>query len=270
MNKTMEYMAFSTPDCRIRPAGDQSVGRRRRGLRRAERSGELRRAFWSICSTTSLDGVDGQARHGPGSKRSWPGHINGTQLRRRIRRTAGRLAGALERYRRRHAPPRADPMCGIAGCYQQPDGISLAKVMSERIAHRGPDAEGLHSFSDERVTVQLAHRRLSIIDLTSAADQPFSKDGLVLSYNGELYNYRETQSRARGLGGTFRHRVRHRSRARGLAAMGMASTDPLPGHVRFRTPRRERQVSCSSPATSSGSSRSICCGEMTGWCSRRS
>jgi asparagine synthase (glutamine-hydrolysing) len=42
--------------------------------------------------------------------------------------------------------------------------------------------------------VQLAHRRLSIIDLSSAADQPFSKKGLILSYNGELYNYREIRS----------------------------------------------------------------------------
>ena len=63
--------------------------------------------------------------------------------------------------------------------------------MSERIAHRGPDASGLYDLIDERVSVQLAHRRLSIIDLSAAADQPMLKDGLVLAYNGELYNYRE-------------------------------------------------------------------------------
>ncbi len=85
-------------------------------------------------------------------------------------------------------------MCGIAGCYQQADGESLAAVMSERIAHRGPDAHGLRAFVDGRVTVRLARRRLSIIDLSSAADQPFSKEGLILSYNGEFYNYREIRS----------------------------------------------------------------------------
>ena len=61
-------------------------------------------------------------------------------------------------------------MCGIAGCYQQTDGESLVRLMGERIAHRGPDAYGLHSSTDDRLSVQLAHRRLSIIDLSAAAD----------------------------------------------------------------------------------------------------
>ncbi len=80
-------------------------------------------------------------------------------------------------------------MCGIAGCYQQADGQKLVDIMIDRIAHRGPDARGSWSHEDDRVTVQLGHRRLSIIDLSAAADQPLSKDGLTLVYNGELYNY---------------------------------------------------------------------------------
>jgi asparagine synthase (glutamine-hydrolysing) len=95
-------------------------------------------------------------------------------------------------------------MCGIAGCYQQPQGHSLAAAMSARLAHRGPDADGLHDFVDDRVDVHLAHRRLSIIDLSSAADQPFCKDGLVLVYNGELYNFRELRAQLASLGVTFR------------------------------------------------------------------
>ena len=81
-------------------------------------------------------------------------------------------------------------MCGIAGCYQQADGRKLVDVMTDRIAHRGPDASGSWNHEDDRVAVQLGHRRLSIIDLSTAADQPLSKDGLTLVYNGELYNYR--------------------------------------------------------------------------------
>ena len=85
-------------------------------------------------------------------------------------------------------------MCGIAGCYQQADGQKLVDIMTDRIAHRGPDAAGFWSHEDDRVTVQLGHRRLSIIDLSTAADQPLSKDGLTIVYNGELYNYRTVRA----------------------------------------------------------------------------
>jgi asparagine synthase (glutamine-hydrolysing) len=81
-------------------------------------------------------------------------------------------------------------VCGIAGCYQQPDGQQLVDIMTKRIAHRGPDSAGSWTHEDDRVTAHLGFRRLSIIDLTSAADQPFHKDGLTIIYNGELYNYR--------------------------------------------------------------------------------
>ena len=94
-------------------------------------------------------------------------------------------------------------MCGIAGCYQQTDGKKLVDVMSERIAHRGPDAAGVWSHEDAQVSVQLGHRRLSIIDLSTAADQPLSKHGLTLVYNGELYNYRELRAELAGRGVRF-------------------------------------------------------------------
>jgi asparagine synthase (glutamine-hydrolysing) len=94
-------------------------------------------------------------------------------------------------------------MCGIAGCYQQTDGRKLADVMTDRIAHRGPDAAGVWSHEDERVSMHLGHRRLSIIDLSTAADQPLRKGTLVLSYNGELYNYRELRKELEAAGATF-------------------------------------------------------------------
>jgi asparagine synthase (glutamine-hydrolysing) len=92
-------------------------------------------------------------------------------------------------------------MCAIAGCYQQADGQKLVDVMTERMAHRGPDAVGTWSHADDRVTMHLGHRRLSIIDLSAAANQPMSKDGLTLCYNGELWNFRELRAdlKARGV-----------------------------------------------------------------------
>ncbi len=92
-------------------------------------------------------------------------------------------------------------MCGIAGCYQQPDGPKLVDIMTDRIAHRGPDSTGIWRHDDDRVSVQLGFRRLSIIDLSTAADQPLRKDGLTIVYNGELYNYRALRAEltARGV-----------------------------------------------------------------------
>jgi asparagine synthase (glutamine-hydrolysing) len=92
-------------------------------------------------------------------------------------------------------------VCGIAGCYQQADGQKLVDIMSDRIAHRGPDSAGIWSHEDDRVAVQLGFRRLSIIDLSAAADQPLSKHGMTLVYNGELYNYKALRAElaARGV-----------------------------------------------------------------------
>ena len=94
-------------------------------------------------------------------------------------------------------------MCGIAGCYQQADGQKLTDIMTDRIAHRGPDASGVWSREDGRVSVHLGHRRLSIIDLSAAADQPLSKGGLTLVYNGELYNYKKLRAELASRGVSF-------------------------------------------------------------------
>ncbi len=82
-------------------------------------------------------------------------------------------------------------MCGIAGflCFEKTLDQSLLQAMTIQLAHRGPDAEGF--FQDE--FCGLGHRRLSILDLSEQANQPFfSKDGrYVVVFNGEIYNYRE-------------------------------------------------------------------------------
>jgi asparagine synthase (glutamine-hydrolysing) len=82
-------------------------------------------------------------------------------------------------------------MCGIAGIHGLEgiaDPLRTMERMTAAIAHRGPDAGGAIRLGD---TV-LGHRRLSIIDLSEAANQPFmSADGrLTIVYNGEIYNYR--------------------------------------------------------------------------------
>src|SRR5436190_14567876 len=84
-------------------------------------------------------------------------------------------------------------MCGIAGLIDSAlvgSGVpsERAKAMADAIAYRGPDGAGL--WSDPQAGVALSHRRLAIIDLTSAGAQPMhSADGRwVISFNGEIYN----------------------------------------------------------------------------------
>ena len=125
-------------------------------------------------------------------------------------------------------------MCGIAGCYRQADGQKLVDVMSERIAHRGPDSAGTWSHEDDRGPVHLGFRRLSIIDLSSAADQPLTKDGLTIIYNGELYNYRALRAELSSPRRPVQDAVRHRGGTRGLAALGARCAGALPRHVRVR------------------------------------
>lgn len=82
-------------------------------------------------------------------------------------------------------------MCGIAGIFDPSGKLSSESLaaMTRALAHRGPDAEGLYSHE----AFHLGHRRLSIIDLSNAANQPFySACGrYVMAYNGEVYNFKE-------------------------------------------------------------------------------
>jgi asparagine synthase (glutamine-hydrolysing) len=73
--------------------------------------------------------------------------------------------------------------------------------MTDVIAHRGPDGEG-HWVNDEQ-TLGFGHRRLSIIDLSSRGSQPMEFKSLVITYNGEIYNYLELKSELLKVGYTF-------------------------------------------------------------------
>ena len=94
-------------------------------------------------------------------------------------------------------------MCGIAGLRGNFAQGTIA-AMSARLAVRGPDSDGL--FEDRDAQVALAHRRLSIIDLSPAGHQPMT-DGsgrFVLSYNGEIYNYATLREELVAAGRTLR------------------------------------------------------------------
>ncbi|HVE79024.1 MAG TPA: asparagine synthase (glutamine-hydrolyzing) [Gemmatimonadaceae bacterium] len=92
-------------------------------------------------------------------------------------------------------------MCGIAGVLGGPNPGAAAERMSRGLAHRGPDGAGECSLGDAggALAGALAHRRLSIIDLSAAGDQPMeSADGrFVTVFNGEIYNYRELAAELR-------------------------------------------------------------------------
>jgi asparagine synthase (glutamine-hydrolysing) len=97
-------------------------------------------------------------------------------------------------------------MCGFVGFksvrdFQALKGSLLGAATS--LTHRGPDDSGL--FCDARTGVGLAHRRLSVIDLSSAGRQPMaSDDGTVhIVYNGEVYNFGEIRETLEGFGHRF-------------------------------------------------------------------
>ena len=87
-------------------------------------------------------------------------------------------------------------MCGIAGYISLTNGISpnQLKQAASLMQHRGPDAEGFYFCDDNKVG--LTHRRLSILDLSNAANQPMhSADGrYCIVFNGEVYNFIELKN----------------------------------------------------------------------------
>lgn len=96
-------------------------------------------------------------------------------------------------------------MCGIAGFIDFNDSSSLQILQdcTNVLAHRGPDGSGYEFFQNENSQVGLGHRRLSIIDISSAASQPMWYKNWCIIFNGEMYNYVEVKSKLEKLGHTF-------------------------------------------------------------------
>jgi asparagine synthase (glutamine-hydrolysing) len=94
-------------------------------------------------------------------------------------------------------------MCGIVGTFH-PEGrcadVAVVAAMRDRMSHRGPDGAGLWTSADHRC--RLAHRRLSIIDLSDSAAQPMTNQAgtVALTFNGEIYNHADLRRQLQALG----------------------------------------------------------------------
>ncbi|MBL8344036.1 MAG: asparagine synthase (glutamine-hydrolyzing) [Rubrivivax sp.] len=135
-------------------------------------------------------------------------------------------------------------MCGVAG-FVHLDGAPASPValqrMTDAIAHRGPDGQGHWTEGN----VGLGHRRLSIIDLSPAGHQPMvsADHRFVLSYNGEVYNFRELRTELEAEGCWFRSQTDSEVVLNALARWGTKAITRFNGMFAFALwDRRERRL----------------------------
>lgn len=134
-------------------------------------------------------------------------------------------------------------MCGIAGLLRQdgaPVDPMLLHRMTDVLAHRGPDGEGFHVEGP----VGLGHRRLAIIDVSGGAQPMHSADGAVaITYNGEVYNFRELRTELEARGFVFRTTSDTEVVLHAYEAWGEAAIARLRGMFAFAiADHRRRQI----------------------------
>lgn len=129
-------------------------------------------------------------------------------------------------------------MCGIAGvfCYSRDGGVvdrDELLTIRDAMNHRGPDGSGIYLTEDRRVG--LAHRRLSIIDLSDAGAQPMSnQEGtLCVTFNGEIYNYQELRRGLERQGCRFQSNTDTEVLLHLYAQKGIGMLDDLRGMYAF-------------------------------------
>jgi asparagine synthase (glutamine-hydrolysing) len=98
-------------------------------------------------------------------------------------------------------------MCGIAGIISlNSEKVASPQIMkfTDSLAHRGPDGSGYELFEDDLIA--FGHRRLSILDLSEAGKQPMyaSSNKLIITYNGEVYNFLEIKNELKKIGHSFK------------------------------------------------------------------
>lgn len=126
-------------------------------------------------------------------------------------------------------------MCGIAG-YLGTRFIDEehARCCQQLMRRRGPDSTGIYrNRTKAGRNFLLLHTRLSIIDLDERADQPFRRGGLVLAYNGELYNYIEVRDELRHAGARFTTESDTEVLAQALLKYGESALDKCEGMWAF-------------------------------------
>jgi asparagine synthase (glutamine-hydrolysing) len=133
-------------------------------------------------------------------------------------------------------------MCGIAGLYRFDPAArvepALVGAMGARLAHRGPDEEGV--FVGENVG--LAHRRLSIIDLAAGHQPLFNEDqSVVVVFNGEIYNHRDLRTTLQARGHRFATRSDTEVILHGYEERGEDSVSDLRGMFAFALWDRRRR-----------------------------
>lgn len=125
-------------------------------------------------------------------------------------------------------------MCGIAGYLNlpgRPASEIILKKMTDKIKHRGPDGEGQYIDG----SVALGHRRLAIIDLSPAGHQPMqTKEGrYVITFNGEVYNFKEIRVELESLGHQFRSKTDTEVILEAYAAWGESCVSRFNGMFAF-------------------------------------
>ncbi len=158
-------------------------------------------------------------------------------------------------------------MCGLAGILQsqarlqEAELTALAGAMGDALAHRGPDDRGV--WVDAAAGVALAHRRLSILDLSPLGHQPMrSSDGRYwLAYNGEIYNFAALRAELEPLGHRFGGHSDTEVLLAAVVQWGLEATLRRCNGM-FAIALWDRW-----PATGSARSRCTTAGPATRWCS---
>ena len=135
-------------------------------------------------------------------------------------------------------------MCGVVGIFHldgHPAQADRLVRMTDAIAHRGPDGEG--HFVDG--AVGLGHRRLAILDLSERGRQPMltADDRFVISYNGEVYNFRELRRELESVGCRFRSNTDTEVVLNAYAHWGREALDRFNGMFAFAVwDRKKREL----------------------------